>query len=193
LRSLPATIHSAKLTARAFPQYVGPEPEGANIEDQGFGGRTSLERLWWGHHRQRPGVIWTTTPTSGATTSSQPVQSTNGADEESGRCASVDTEEWRWQRHGAGCARSVQAAFASMLTTDLACGSTLLTKRFHGASTSIRMSWQTRLRGVVQADTSRHGADRALSRSARSEGTTGVADPVPAVDHKWLGRRTLLL
>ena len=42
----------------------------------------------------------------------EPVRLRMGADQEPGRRASVDAEEWRRRRHGAGCARPVEASRA---------------------------------------------------------------------------------
>jgi len=45
-------------------QYVGPEPEGANIEDQGFGWKNKLGKGFGGDTiGSGLEVIWTTTPT----------------------------------------------------------------------------------------------------------------------------------
>ena len=103
-----------------------------------------------------------------------------GTDQEPGRCASVETEEWRRRRHGAGCARPVKASRAihadhrprlavrPCLRKDL--------KALPRESGSVRRRVRP---GVVQADAPRHGPDRALSRPARSEGAAAVARPDP--------------
>src|ERR1700731_2601583 len=103
-----------------------------------------------------------------------------GTYKEPGRCASMETEEWLGQWYRAGCARSVKASRA--LHAD------------HGPRVAVRpclrKDFTALLRasgsvcrrvcpGVVQADTPRHGPDRALSRPARSEGAAAVARPDP--------------
>ena len=95
-------------------QYVGPEPEGAAIEEQGLGWKNKFGK---GNGADTIGsgleVTWTTTPDQvEQQLLRQPVQLRMGTDQEPGRCASVDTEEWRRQRYGAGCARSVKASCA---------------------------------------------------------------------------------
>src|ERR1700733_9643831 len=108
----------------------------------------------------------------------EPVQLRMGTDEESGRCASVDTEKWRRQGYGAGCARSVKASRA--LYADhgpCVAARPRLRKDFTAllrASRSVRGRICT---GVVQADAPRYGTDRALSWPAGSEGGLSVARP----------------
>ena len=103
-----------------------------------------------------------------------------GADQEPGRRASVDAEGRRRRRHGAGCARPVEASRADHadhrpraavrpgLREDLAA--------LPRESGSVRRRVRP---GVVQADAPRHGPDRALSRPARSEGDAALAGPDP--------------
>ncbi len=176
LRSLPAVTPSAKPTALAMPsKYVGPEPEAASIEEQGLGWKSKLS-TGKGDDAIGSGleVIWTTTPTKWSNNFfDEPVQLRMGTDQESGRCASVDAEKWRRQRHGAGCARSLKASLA--LHADhgpLLAARSGLRKDF---TALLRASGPVRRRvcaGVVQADPPRHGADRALPRPAGSEGDT---------------------
>ncbi len=101
-----------------------------------------------------------------------------GTDEEPGRCASVDAEEWRRRRHRAACARPVEAdrafhadhrprpAVRPGLRKDLAA--------LPGESGSVRRRVRP---GVVQADAPRHGPARALSRPGGSRGRTHLAGP----------------
>ena len=99
----------------------------------------------------------------------QPVRLRMGTDQEPGRRASVDAEGRRRRRHRAGCARPVEASRADDadhrsraavrpgLREDLAA----LPRK----SGSVRRRVRPR---VVQADASRHGPARALSRPARA-------------------------
>ncbi len=78
-------------------KLVGPEPEAASIEQQGLGWKS---KFGTGKGGDAIGsgleVTWTTTPTKWSNNFfDQPVQVRLGADQEPGRCASVDTEEWR--------------------------------------------------------------------------------------------------
>ena len=86
--------------------YVGAEPEGADIEDQGFGWKNKFGK-GFGADTIGSGleVTWTTTPTKWSNNFfDKPVQLRMGTDQEPGRCESMDAEKWRRQRHGAGCA-----------------------------------------------------------------------------------------
>ena len=161
-------------------QYVGPEPEAAGIEEQGLGWKN---KFGTGKGGDTIGsgleVIWTTTPTKWSNNFfANLFKLRMGTDQEPGRCASVDTEEWRRRRYGAGCARSVKASCA--LHADH--GPRLavrpcLRKDF---TALLRASGSVRRRvraGVVQADAPRHGADRALPWPARSEGAAALARP----------------
>ena len=131
-------------------QYVGPEPEGAPIEEQGLGWKNSFGS---GNGDDTIGsgleVIWTTTPTKWSNNFFwQPVRLRMGTDQEPGRRVSVDAEGWRRRRDRAGCARPVEASRAIHADDrPRACGSTLLTRRFRGASTSTRISSPTRSPG----------------------------------------------
>ena len=117
---------------------------------------------------------------SGATTSSEPVRLRMGADEEPGRRAPVEAEEWRGRRHGAGCPRQVEAhravhadhgplpAVRPGLREDLAA--------LPGESGPVR----GRVRpGLVQADAPGHGAARALPRPGGAGRRAHLAGPDP--------------
>ena len=76
---------------------VGPEPEGGEIEEQGLGW-TSNYGTGIGGDTITSGleVTWTTTPTKWSNNFfDEPVRLRMGADQEPGRRASVDAEEWR--------------------------------------------------------------------------------------------------
>jgi hypothetical protein len=103
-----------------------------------------------------------------------------GVDEEPGRCASVETEARRRRRHGAGCARPVEASRA--LHADDGSRPALRPRlrkdlpALHGESGSVRRRFCARL---VQADPPRHGSDRTLSRPAGSARISALAGPDP--------------
>src|SRR5580700_1025685 len=94
-----------------------------------------------------------------------------GTDEKPRRCASVDTNKWRRQRYSAGCARSVETSRA--LYADYGFVFEIRPGLRKDFAALLRASGSVRGRvcaGVVQADAPRHGSDRALPWSARSEG-----------------------
>ncbi len=111
----------------------------------------------------------------------QPVRVRMGADQEPGRCESVDREGRRRRRRDSGRLRPLQASRA-----DHADHRPLAAPR-----SGLREDLETLLRepgpvgrrlrpGVVQADAPRHGAHLAVPRSARSQGAAVVAGPGPA-------------
>ena len=101
---------------------VGPDPEAADIEEQGLGWKSTL-RLRQGRrrHHQRPrSHLDHDADAVEQRLLREPVRLRVGADEEPGRRASVDAEERRRRRHGAGRARPGRSASRpAMLTTDL--------------------------------------------------------------------------
>src|ERR1700687_5158434 len=101
-----------------------------------------------------------------------------GTDEESGGCASVDTEKWRRQRYGAGCARSLKASLA--IHADHRPRLAIRPCLRKDFTALLRASGTVRRRvcaGVVQADAPRHGADPPVPWPARSEGAPDMARP----------------
>src|ERR1700683_4986682 len=99
-----------------------------------------------------------------------------GTDEESGGRASVDTERWRGQWHGAGCARSGKASCA--IDADHGPCVAIRSGLRKDFAALLRASGTVRgcvCAGVVQADAPRYGADSALSWAARSEGAADLA------------------
>ena len=104
--------HTFGKTHGAGPaSHVGPEPEAAPIEEQGLGWKSSfgtgkggdaitsgLEVTWTTHADEVEQQLLL-----------EPVRLRMGADEEPGRCASVDAEGWRGRRIGAACPRPVEA------------------------------------------------------------------------------------
>jgi len=57
---------------------VGPEPEASGIEQQDSAGRAPMEAARAATRSEGLEVVWTTTPTNGATTSSRICSATNG-------------------------------------------------------------------------------------------------------------------
>ena len=95
-------------------EYVGPEPEGAGIEQQGLGWSNSFgtgsgrrrDHQWArGCVDQEPGEV-------GQRLLREPVRLRVGADQEPRRRLAVDAEGSIGGGHRAGCARSVEAARA---------------------------------------------------------------------------------
>ena len=175
-------------------QYVGNEPEGAAIEDQGFGWKNKLGK---GHGGDTIGsgleVIWTTTPTKWSNNFfDQPVQLRMGTDEESRRRASVDTEKWRRQKYVPDAHDPVQAS----CTIDAYHGSRL------AARPSLRKNFTALLEHPDQfADAFARAwfklTHRDMGPIVRYLGplvpkeTLVWQDPVPAVDHKLIGENDI--
>ena len=159
---------------------VGPEPEGAGIEQQGLGWKSKfgtgkgVDAITSGLE-----VTWTTTPTKWSNNFfGEPVRLRMGTDQEPGRRQSVDAEGWRRRRYGAGCPRPVKAPRA--VHADHRPRLAVRPGLRKDLEALLRASGSVRGRvcpGVVQADAPRHGPDRALSRPARSEGRAALARP----------------
>ena len=161
-------------------QYVGAEPEGAAIEEQGFGWKNKFGK-GYGADTISSGleVTWTTTPTKW---SNNYFENLFGYEWELTK-SPAGAHQWT-PKNGAGNGTVPDAHdpskrhAPSMLTTDLAL-------RFDPAYEKIsrallRASGAVRGRvcqGVVQADAPRHGADLAVPWPARSEGAPAVARP----------------
>jgi catalase-peroxidase len=106
--------HTFGKTHGAGPaSHVGPEPEAAGIEEQGLGWKSSFGT---GKAATRSPAAWKSPGPHAHEVEQQllrePVRLRMGTDEEPGRCAPVEAEEWRRRRHRAGCARPVQASRA---------------------------------------------------------------------------------
>ena len=161
---------------------VGPEPEGASIEDQGFGWKNKFG-TGKGNDAITSGleVIWTDDADEmEQQLLPEPVRLRMGADEEPGGRLSVDPEGRRGSGHGARSARSVEAPLA--LDADhrprLAVGPGLR----EDLAALLRASGSIcgRFRPcVVQAHAPRHGPDRPLPRPARAERNPDLAGPDP--------------
>ena len=162
------------------PSLLGPEPEGAAIEDQGLGWKSKFgtgigaDAITGG-----PEVTWTQTPTK---------WSNHFFD-------NLFKYEWELTKSPAGAyqwkAKNAEAdvpdAFdpakkhvPTMLTTDLSLrfdpAYEKISRRFYEHPDRIRRCVRARL---VQAHASRHGTDRALSRAAGAERDADLAGPDP--------------
>ena len=160
--------------------YVGNEPEGANIEDQGFGWKNKLGK---GHGGDTIGsgleVIWTTTPTKWSNNFFTNLFSYEWELTKS----PAGAHQWT-PKNGAGkgtvpdahdpvkAARAIDADHGPRLALRPS-----LRKDF---AALLRASGSVRRRvcqGMVQADAPRHGTDPALSWPAGSEGDADLARP----------------
>ena len=157
---------------------VGPEPEGAIIEEQGFGWKNTFG-TGMGGDTITSGLegTWTTTPTKW---SNNFFENLFGYEWELTK-SPAGAHQWT-PKNGAGAGTVPDAHDPSkkhaptMLTTDLSLRLDPIygpiSKRFHENPRSVR----GRVRpGVVQADASRHGTDRALSRPAGAQGRADLA------------------
>ena len=108
--------HTFGKTHGAAPavENVGPEPEGAGLEDQGLGWKNKLRhRQGRPHDHERPrGRLDQQPDEVGQRVPREPLQVRVGADEEPRRREAVEAEEPRGPGHRAGCARPVEAARA---------------------------------------------------------------------------------
>ena len=187
--------HSFGKTHGAAPAtHVGPEPEGGNLEEQGFGWKGGYE-TGTGAHAITSGleVTWTTTPDQVEQRLLQaPVRVRVGADHESGRREAVEAEERRRCRHRSARPRPVEedravdaddgprAPVRSGLREDLA----PLPRQPAGVRRRLR-------EGVVQADAPRHGADHALPRPGGSQGAADLAGPGARGDHELIDAKDI--
>ena len=161
---------------------VGPEPEGAAIEEQGLGWKSKLR------HRHRPA-----TRSPAARRSPGPQTPTKWSNHFFDNLFNYEWEltkspagaqQWKPKRRGAATVpdalRPVEEACA-----DHADHGPLAAVRpglREDLAALLRASGPVRGRvrpGVVQADAPRHGSDRALPRPARAEGDADLAGPDP--------------
>ena len=163
------------------PSLIGPEPEGAAIEDQGLGWKskhgTGIGRRR--HHRRSGSHLDADADQVEQSLLQEPVRKRMGTDQEPGRRQAVEGERCASRRHP-GRLRQVEEACADHaddgplaalrpgLREDLAA---LLR-----ASGAVRGCLRPRL---VQAHAPRHGSPRALPRPAGAEGDADLAGPDP--------------
>ena len=106
--------HTFGKTHGAAPalEHVGPEPEGAALEEQGLGWSNTFGS-GKGAHAVTSGLegAWTNEPTKWDNGFLENLyQARLGTDEEPRRCEAVDAQESRSPGHSAGRSRSVEAA-----------------------------------------------------------------------------------
>ncbi len=170
-------------------EHVGPEPEGAPIEEQGLGWKNSFGS-GKGDDTITSGLegAWTNDPDQvGQRLLREPVQVRVGADEEPRRRQPVDPQEPRGAGDRAGCTRPVEAARSDdgddRHRDDRRPGLQGDLEALPREPRRVRR----RLRpGVVQAAAPRHGTRRPLPRPVGPEGELLWQDPVPAVDHELI-------
>ena len=153
-------------------EYVGPEPEAAPLEEQGFGWRNSFgTRQWRGHDHQRDrGHLEPDADAVEQPLLRESLRLRVGADQEPGRRLPVGAEGRRRGRHRPGPDRSGGPAAAdhaddrsvAPVRPGLRADLTALPRTSRGARGRLRA-------GLVQADPPRHGADRSLPRARGPE------------------------
>ena len=163
-------------------EFVGAEPEGAGIEQQGLGWKNSAgtgvgpvraHQRVGGRMGQQPGALE-------QRFLRQPLQLRVGADEEPCRCAAVGSQGCVGTEQRAGCVRPVEAACAgdaddrprAEARPDLCADLEALPRAPGRVRARVR-------EGLVQADASRHGTCHALPRHARAIGARDLAGPGP--------------
>ncbi len=163
-------------------EYLGPEPEGAPIEQQGLGWKSKFGTGKGDDAiTSNLEVIWSQTPTKW---SNNFFSNLFGYEWE---LTKSPAGAYQWTpKDGAGAGTvpdphdPSKRRSPSMLTTDLVPAVRPGLRK--DLEAVLRESGSARRRvcpGVVQADAPRHGSDRALSRPARSEGGAALAGPDP--------------
>ena len=174
--------------------HVGREPEGGNLEEQGFGWKSSYE-TGSGAHAITSGleVTWTTTPTRWGNDFFKHLFEYEWELTES----PAGAKQWK-PKNGAGEGTVPNAHDQSkkiapgMLTTDLALGSTRPTRRSRGASTRTRRRSPTRSRSAWFKLTHRDMGPiaRYLGPLVPKEPQIWQ-DPVPPVDHELIDAKDI--
>ena len=175
-------------------KYVGPEPEGAAIEEQGLGWKNTFG-TGKGGDTITSGLegAWTTTPTKWG---NNYFENLFGYEWELTK-SPAGAHQWT-PKNGAGAGTvpdahdpskrhaPIHADHRPLLEVgpDLRADLEALLRESAGVRGRVRQ-------GVVQADAPRHGADLALPRPAGSQGAAALAGPVPAVDHELIGEQDI--
>ena len=175
--------HTFGKTHGAGPEsHVGPDPEAAGIEEQGFGWRSTFGTGKGGDTiTSGLEVTWTTDAHEVEQQLLQePVRLRMGADEEPGRRASVETEGRRRRRHDSGCPRPGQASRAGHADHGPLPAARPGIRENLAALLRESGSVRRRIRpGVVQADAPGHGPARPLPRPGGSRRRAHLAGPHP--------------
>ena len=173
-------------------QYVGPEPEGAPIEEQGLGWKQSLrQRQGSRRHHQRPrGHLDGYADDVGQLVLRDAVRPRVGADQEPRGCAPVAAQGRRRGQHRARPAGRHAVAPAD----DAHVGPRAAVRPDLRADLAPLPREPGRARGrvrprLVQADAPRHGPDPALPRPVGAAGGAAVAGPAACVDRRGAHRR----
>ena len=147
---------------------VGPEPEGATIEEQGFGWKNKFG-TGKGNDAITSGIEVICNPTTPTKWSNNFFQNLFGFEWE---LTKSPAGAFQWTPKGGAGADTVpdphdnsKRRSPSMLTTDLACGSTRLTRRSRAASSNIRINSRT----LSPA----RGSSSPIATWARSSATSG--------------------
>src|SRR5215471_10723448 len=118
----------------------------------------------------------------------EPVQQRMGAEQESSRRLSVESEKWR--RHDPRCARQIEKTCADHADDgSLAANGSGLRKDI---AALLRTSGGVRRRicpRLVQTHSPRYGPDRALSRPASAQRDPAVAGPDPCGQYPLIGEQ----
>ena len=162
------------------PSFVGPEPEGGAIEDQGLGWK-STHGTGKGPHAITggPEVTWSQTPTKWSN------HFFDNLFKFEWELTKSPAGAYQWKAKGAAPARSGRARPVEEACADHAdhrSGAEVRPGLREDLPPLLRAPGPVRRRvrpRVVQADPPRHGADPALSRPARAQGDADLAGPDP--------------
>ena len=175
-------------------KYVGPEPEGAPIEEQGLGWKN---KFGTGKGDDAIGsgleVTWTTTPTKWSNNFFENLFSYEWELTKSPAGAHQwKPEEWRRRRHGAGCPRSIKAARAIHADHGPFLALRPAYAKISSASTSIRNQFADAFAKAWFKLTHRDMGpiSRYLGPLVPKE-PQFWQDPVPAVDHQLIGEQDI--
>ena len=175
-------------------KYVGREPEGAPIEEQGLGWKNTFGTgNGRRHDRQRTGGRLDHQPGEvGQQLLRQPVRLRVGAGEESRRCHAVEARRMVRARHRARRARAGKTHAPTMLTTDLALRFDPvygpISKRFHENPQEFADAFAKAWFKLTHRDMGPY--TRGLGALVPAEPQMWQ-DPVPAVTHQLIGAKKI--